>query len=260
MKVFLVPSSTDGDRRLHYVTSYLLNENVAVDAGCLGLWSTPDKQANIRHVFLTHTHIDHIATLPVFVENVYRETQEGVTVYGSRAVLDALQKHVFNDVIWPDFIGMSTPQSPFLRLQEIHSGQPVHVAGLSFTPFDVEHVVPTQGFVIEDGTSTVAITSDTGPADSYWGLISGYENLRAVFVEATFPNALSELAAVSKHLTPQQVAQELHKLNTPNRTADPVRVIAVHLKAQFHDRVADELRALNIAQLEVGVPGQVYEF
>lgn len=260
MRVFLVPTSTSGDRRLQYVSSYILNESVAIDAGCLGFWKTPDDQARITDLFLTHTHIDHVASLPIFVENVYRKKAEGVTVYGSRAVLDALRTHIFNDVIWPDFIELSRTEAPFLRLRELHSGQAVHVAGLRLTPFDVNHVVPTQGFIIEDDASTVVMTSDTGPADSYWKLISGYDNLKAVFLEATFPNALSELAAVSKHLTPEQVAQELHKLDRAGCSAEPVRIIAVHLKAQFHREVADELDALNIPELEVGVPGREYVF
>lgn len=260
MKVFLVPSSTSGHRPLQYVTSYIFNERVAIDAGCLGFWSTPDEQARIKHLFLTHTHIDHLASLPIFVENVYQQGLDGVTIFGSRAVLEALQQHIFNDVIWPDFIGMSTGEAPFLRLQEIHAGQSVQAGGLQFTPFDVDHVVPTQGFVIQDEAATVIVTSDTGPTDGYWKLISGYENLKAVFLEATFPNAFSELATASKHLTPEQVARELDKLNPTSAAEAPVRVIAVHLKARFQRQVAEELEALNIPGLEVGEPGREYVF
>ncbi len=73
MKVTLVPSSiaTGDEHPSQYLISYLINDALAIDAGSLGLYGTPQQQAMIKHVLITHTHIDHTATLPIFLENAY---------------------------------------------------------------------------------------------------------------------------------------------------------------------------------------------
>src|SRR5205823_12507757 len=72
MKVMLVPSAlTAGPRQ--YLTAFLVGDSVAIDAGSLGFYGSPAEQARIRHVFLTHTHLDHIASLPIFLENVSQD-------------------------------------------------------------------------------------------------------------------------------------------------------------------------------------------
>src|SRR6185436_12367272 len=96
-----------------YLTCALLNDTIALDAGSLGLYATPEQQARVRHVLLTHSHLDHVATLPIFLENVYEDRGDPVTVYGNAATLDALRRHFFNDTIWPDFVALSQDGHPF---------------------------------------------------------------------------------------------------------------------------------------------------
>ena len=92
------------------------------------------------------------------------------------------------------------------------------------TPVEVSHVVPTLGFLIEDGDSAVVIASDTGPTEALWRLANQTPHLKAVFLEAAFPDAMSALAQIAKHLTPALFGAEVRKL------ARPVPVVAVHLK------------------------------
>ena len=66
----------------------------------------------IRHVFLTHSHLDHTASLPIFIENAWTPTGECPRIYGSSETLDAVQRHIFNDVMWPDFVFLSTEDAP----------------------------------------------------------------------------------------------------------------------------------------------------
>ena len=65
MKVTILGSSGGASGSRQYVSSYLINESVAIDAGCLGLYGTPEQQACVRHVFLSHAHMDHVASLPL---------------------------------------------------------------------------------------------------------------------------------------------------------------------------------------------------
>ena len=65
---------------------------------------------------------------------------------------------------------------------------------------------------------------------------------------------MSDLAAVSKHLTPAMFAAEARKL------ARQVPFIAVHIKPRFYDQVVAELGGLDLADVQIGEPGATYEF
>jgi ribonuclease BN (tRNA processing enzyme) len=254
MKAFLIPSSIGGGPDHQYLTSWLVNDTVAIDAGCVGFWGSPQEQARVRHVLLSHTHMDHLASLPIFVENAYEAKAECVTVYGSRAVLDCCQEHVFNEKVWPDFVALSCGEKPFLRLAAFEAGETIELDGLRVTAVALDHVVPTVGFLVADGQSTVAFITDTAPTDEIWRRANAATDLKAVFLEATFPDELAWLAEVSKHLTPTALAREVAKLTRPTR------LVAIHLKARYRQQVIDELEALALPGLEIGQSGVTYTF
>lgn len=256
MKITLVPSSsgTPPAQAPQFLTSFLLNDTVALDAGSLGFYRQAQDQARIRHVLISHTHIDHIASLPIFVENVYEGRPDCVTVYGQADVLECLRSDLFNDRVWPDFLKLSRPEAPFLRVAEITPGIPIELDGLRITPVPVDHVVPTLGFIVEDRTGAVVFSSDTGPTQELWDRANALTNLKAVFLEVTFPNELAWLAKVSKHLTPEQFGGELKKLR------QPVSAFAVHLKARFRQSVAEEVLALGMPNVRLCEAGHTYTF
>jgi ribonuclease BN (tRNA processing enzyme) len=256
MRVTLVPSSIalDGEDPSQYLISYLINDSVAVDAGSLGLYGTPERQAAINHVLISHTHIDHTATLPIFIENAFEEQRECVTIHGSDHVLDCLCRDMFNDRTWPDFVALSKGDVKLLRLERLEPGLPVEIEGLRITPIPVNHVVPTLGFLIEDDHSSVLIASDTAATDLLWQRANEAARLDAVFLEAAFPNAMTPLANRSKHLTPEMFGHEIGKLNRP------VDVIAVHIKARFRDQIVAELNALGLPRLQIGAFGKAYHW
>jgi ribonuclease BN (tRNA processing enzyme) len=255
VNVTLLPSGfASRTEEQQFLTSFLVNDRLAVDAGSLGFYGTPPDQARVRHVLLSHLHIDHIASLPIFVENAYEGKGECVTVHAYADVLDGLRQHVFNERIWPDFMKLSRNQAPFLKLEPLEPGRTIELDGLRITPVPVNHVVPTLGYVIADDTATVVFPSDTGPTDAIWEHANAAANLKAVFLEATFPNDMAGLAQLSKHLTAATFAAEARKLH---RT---VPLIAVHIKARFYDQVVRELQALGLPNLEIGRQGKRYVF
>lgn len=257
MKVTLVPSAVGdtGEEQRQFLTSYIINDRVAIDAGCLGFYGTPKEQAAIKHVFISHSHIDHIASLPVFVENVYEGKCECVNVYASEPVLAALRNDLFNERIWPDFIALSqNTDTPFLKVHTLEPGKPIELEGLRITGIPVHHVVPTLGFIIDDGASAIAISSDTGPTDALWHRANAQANLRAVFLEVTFPEQLAWLAQLSAHLTPATFGNEAAKLQKK------VPVLAVHIKARFRAQVIAELQALGAANIDIAKFGASYTF
>lgn len=252
MEVQIVASSPETGIDKQYSSCYLINGTVAIDAGPLGFWETPEKQSGVRHVFLTHSHADHIATLPIFVENAYDPSTPAVTVHASAATLEVLRKSVFNDTVWPDFIRLSPPNRPFLVLKEVMAEQAIEVEGLRLLPVEVNHVVPTFGYIVTDGRSTVVFGADSGPTDRIWEVLRGTQQPRSVFLEASFPNAMTQLAVISAHMTPEMFGGEYRKM-------PPVeKVIAIHVKRRFRTAIEAELRELGIPGLELGESGKTY--
>jgi len=254
MKVRLLGSSVQDPARRQYVSSYLINGTVAIDVGCLGFYDTPQEQEAIKHVFLTHSHADHTASLPIFVENAWTPAGNCARVYGSAETLDAVQKHIFNDVVWPDFVALSKNMPPFLHVRRLEPEVPVEADGLRITAVPVHHVVPTVGYVVSDGKSAVIFGADSGPTHRIWEVAHQTPNLRAVFLEACFPNRLTGLAKTSLHLTADMFAGEVAKI------PKGVKIIAVHIKVRYREEVIRELHALQLPNLEIGECEKEYEF
>jgi ribonuclease BN (tRNA processing enzyme) len=236
------------------VSSYLINGTVAIDAGCLGFWGTPQEQEAINHVFLTHSHSDHTASLPIFVENAWTPAENCPVIYGSTETLDVVQKHIFNNHIWPDFIALSRSMPPFLLVCPIHAEVPVEADGLRITPVRVNHVVPTFGFVVSDGRSAVIFGGDSGPTERLWEIAHQTPGLRAVFLEACFPNSMTHLAEASLHMTPEMFGREVAKMQPA------ITVLAVHIKMRYRDEVIRELYKLQLPNLEIGECEKEYQF
>lgn len=256
MRVIIIPSSVTRveTARQQFLSAYLLNGTVAIDAGSLGFYRTPKEQARVKHVFLSHSHMDHVASLPIFIENSYLGDGNCATIYGSEATLDSVRRDLFNDRVWPDMLRISQIRPPYLRLQPIAAGQTVECDGLRVTPVPVDHVVPTFGYLVEEQGTTVVFSADTGPTEALWDRANACADVKAAFLEVTFPNDMAWLADLAKHLTPEQFAREARKLK------HPARVVALHLSARVRHQVVKELRALDLPNMEIVRLGKVYRF
>jgi cAMP phosphodiesterase len=254
VKLTLIESSVGPGPRQQILASYLINDEVVIDAGSVGYFSPLEVQKKIRHVFISHSHIDHIASLPIFVDNVYEQGPDCPTIHASRHTLSCLQSDIFNDRLWPDMVRLSMQESPFLRFEESQSEVTVEAGNLQVTPVPLDHLVPTFGFIIADDSAAIAIVSDTSPTERIWELINQTPNLKAVFLEASFPNHMEWLAERAMHLTPSLFAAEQAKLERD------VPVFAIHIKTAFDAQVKSELRALNLPRLQIADPGHTYDF
>jgi ribonuclease BN (tRNA processing enzyme) len=254
MRIRICGSSVRDSAERQYVSSYLINGTVAIDAGCLGLSGTPQEQEAIKHVFLTHSHCDHTASLPVFVENAWTPAGNCPCIYGSADTLDDVQNHIFNNLMWPDFIALSKNMPPFLNVRRIMAEETVKADGLRITPVGVNHVIPTFGFVVSDGDSAVIFGGDSGPTERLWEIAHQTPGLRAVFLEACFPNSMTNLAKASLHMTPEMFFREVAKMPAG------VEIVAVHIKVRYREQVVRELLALELPHLIVGECEKEYTF
>jgi len=251
MKIKVIGSSVDGNP-CQFSASYVINDRIAIDAGSIGFMSVA-AQKRIKHVLISHSHLDHIASLPVFIDNIYEPGPDCVIVYGRPSVIECLQQNFFNDRVWPDVLRLSREESPFVKFAALENTNPVELGGITVTPVDLDHVVPTFGFIIDDGESAVAVVSDTGPTKEVWELANRNTRLKRVLIESAFPNSMAWLAEKTKHLTPELMRDEYHKLDRE------VPLLVVHIKPAFYEQVTAELNSLNLPTLEISAPNREYE-
>ena len=198
-----------GDLR---TTSMLIDSDLLIDAGT-GLGTlTLEELSRIDHVFLTHSHLDHIACLPLMVDSVARMRDKPLTVYATLATLSILKGHVFNWSIWPDFTRVPNAERPFMRFETISIGQPKDLGGRTVTPIPAAHVVPAVGFWLDSGQGSLVYTGDTTSNDEFWSIVNEIHNLRYLIIETAFSDAQQAIAIASKHLCPCMLADELKKM------------------------------------------------
>ena len=243
-----------GSVKGRHLSSFLLNGSIALDAGALTQTLTLEEQTRVRHVIVSHAHLDHNCALAFFADNIYGRVEEPAFVYGTSPVLAALRQHMFNDVLWPDFSRLPNDDSPTLRFQEIQEEQPFTINEFTFTPLAVNHITPTVGFLIEDGKSAIIYSSDTGPTNRIWEVANQRKNLKAIITEASFPNEEEERAEVSGHMTPGLLKRDLLKLN------GRVRILITHVKPSHRGRIERQLRSLGLGRIELVQQGKSYRF
>jgi ribonuclease BN (tRNA processing enzyme) len=252
MNITILPSGSNNQFEWQYATSYLINDTVAIDAGCIGLYGSPDDQSRIENVFLTHSHADHIGTLPIFLENTFRTEGEDILIHGHADTVQALQQDIFNDRIWPDYFRFSSREKPRLRLNVLEQEKTVTAGGLKITPVTVNHVISTFGYIVEDSRSVVVFGADSGPTARIWDIARRNDQLKTAFIEVTFPNEMEALAVKLGHLTAGLFAAEIVKL------PPEVSVIATHIKPRYHQTIIAELEALQLPHVVIGIPGKQY--
>ncbi len=225
-----------GGRHLR-TTSFLVDGDVLVDAGSGVGDLTLTELARIDHVFVTHSHLDHVTSIPFLVDTVGGMRSRPLTVYATGATLEILRNHLFNWSIWPDFTEIPTAQAPFMRYQEIEVGQTVALGGRRFTVLPAIHAVPAVGYHLDSGAGSLVFTGDTGPNDELWRIVNRIANLKVLIIETAFSNKERHLAEVSRHLCPSMLAEELAKFE---RRAE---VWITHLKPGEIELIMEEVEA-----------------
>lgn len=202
-----------GGRQLR-TTSFLVDSDILLDAGTgVGELSLAEMSL-IDHIFITHSHLDHINSIPFLVDTVGAARDKPVTVHATPDTLAIMRAHVFNWKIWPDFSEVPSKDAPFMRFQSMHLGETVNLAGRHFTSLPANHVVPAVGYRLDSGLNSLVFTGDTTTNDPLWKVVNGIGNLKYLIIETAFCNRERDLAIVSKHLCPSLLADELGKLES----------------------------------------------
>lgn len=205
-------------------TTFLLDHDILIDAGTgVGDLSLAEMSV-IDHIFVTHSHLDHIACIPFMVDSVGFMRKEPLTVHATAEVIQILKEHIFNWKVWPDFSQIPNAEHPCLRYQEIKVGETVRINGRKITPLPANHVVPAVGFHLDSGAASLVFSGDTTTCDMLWEAVNRINNLQYLIVETAFSNGEFDLAVNSKHYCPSLLAKDLLKLKR-----DP-KIFITHLK------------------------------
>ena len=258
MRIQLLHSTLDSQGHAtseQRLTCFLIDECVAVDAGSIALATSGEQREKVRDIIVTHPHMDHIASLPIFIDDLFPTLESPIRVYATQEVVDLLERDIFNWNVYPRFSELRNDYGPVMEYVPIPTGEEFKVAHLTVTAVEVNHIVPTVGLVVSDGDKTVALSSDTYETDEFWNVINRASSLDVLLIEASFPDSMAKLAEVSRHFTPASLQRELRKLNHKG-----VEILAVHLKPAYRQVIIDELKGLSIPGLEVMEPGRIYDW
>lgn len=252
MKFRIVPSTSDGQVQL--LTTYLINDTLAIDAGAIAIGLSHEEQLRIRSIIITHAHLDHVFSLPLYLTNLFDEIREPVRLYATQSDFDALENYLFTPRVWITLDTMRNEQTDLISFHPIKSDESFFAEELKITPVQVTHTVLTHGLIVEDDKSALLFTSDTGPTERIWQKAKSCDKLRAIFIDLSFPNRMTELARVSQHHSPATLLEEMSKM------APDIPIFAVHVKAAYRDQVIEEIESLNNPRIVAAEIGREYEF
>lgn len=202
-----------GGRHLR-TTSLLVDHDILIDCGTGVADLSIAELAQIDHVFLTHSHMDHIACLPLLVDTAGDMRNRPLIVHAQAATEEILRAHVFNWAIWPDFTEIPDAEQPWLRFEPLEIGRPVVLQGRRIVPLPANHTVPAAAFQLSAGNASLVFSGDTGPCPELWQAVNAIDNLRTLIIETAFSNRERKIAAASLHLCPSMLLEELRHLQS----------------------------------------------
>lgn len=241
--------------RERFTTCLALDDDILLDAGTgianLGL----EELRRIRHVFLTHSHLDHVAGLALLADAaMIGNNGAGITVHATQPVIDILKKHLFNWHLWPDFGAIPDAQRPTLRWQTMAYGDTVALDGRLITPHAVNHMPGSSAWWVRNADGGFLFTGDMGSTPALWQVFAQEKLLRHVIVDCSFVNADRALADISLHFCPQTLMQDL-------RDMPPApEILIYHLKPGQEDLIMGELAADGKRPFRAVRNGDIFEY
>ena len=234
-------------------TSFLLDENVLIDAGTGVGDLSLDEMAKVDHVLLTHSHLDHIAALPLMLDAIAaRRLASGagpLKVHALPGTIAALKVHIFNNLIWPDFSAIPSTDAPLMRFVPIAVGEVLYVGGKSVEVLPAVHTVPAVGFAAHSDSGYWVFSGDTGRNPAFWERVNQMP-VALLVIETAFSDREQALAQRSLHLAPQMLAEELEHIGADRRY--PIYI--THTKPAETGLIMEEIRRFDVAPRQQGAP------
>ncbi len=218
-------------------TCFLVDDDILLDCGTGAGDLELEALKAIDHVFVTHAHLDHIASIPLLIDSVGESRCFPLTVYGTPETIRILRSHIFNWLVWPDFTAIPNRHRPFLRFQPVKVGEQVQLGARTITAMPAHHTVPAVGYCLDSGSGQLLYTGDTTYSKALISAINGLSRLRHLIVETAFPDEQHGLALASRHLCPNLLGTLLEEIEvSPD-------VYISHLKPGVGERIMSQIAA-----------------
>jgi len=237
----------------HNITSFLLEKNILIDAGTVTQALTLEEQLRIEYIFVTHAHLDHIRDIAFLADNLYYgKRKKPLVILSSKGIIESIRRHLFNNVIWPDFSKIPSVKEPLIRFQVIVPGRKKDIGDFQVRAVNLNHTVETLGFVIQTKEKAVVFMGDTGPTEAVWKLVKAARDIKAVFIETSLPGSMQNIADKTGHLTPISLNSELRKL----KAARP-EIYLYHMKPRYAEEIRQEVAVIQDRKIHIIEDGQV---
>lgn len=233
---------------------FLVEDRIAIDAGALTETLSLAEQNAISHILVSHSHIDHLSTLPFLLDNVLSTRRSPIRLRGPGETIKAIQRHLFNDVIWPDFTQISNGTTRILEMEPLECGQTLRIGEIEITPVPMEHTVVCHGHLLQAPDAAVVICSDTVSTAGLSPLLERAVNLKAVVLETSFPRRMARIAQLSQHLSTDSFVRA-SAIVPPG-----VELLVSHLKPEYADEIREEILGLGRQGLSLLEQDRVYRF
>lgn len=216
-------------------TSFLIDDDILIDAGTGVGDLTLDEMRRIRYIFITHSHLDHIASIPLLADTLFDDLiGRPLVVHALPATIKALKEHIFNWSVWPDFTELPHKTNAVLRLETMSAGSVLDVEGRQIEMISVNHSVPGVGYCVQSEDKVFAFSGDTTSNENFWARLNTYASLDLLIVETAFTEEDIELAKIAFHYCPSLLAADLPKLR------HPCPVYLSHLKPGSEQRIIEQ--------------------
>jgi len=217
-------------------TTFLLDDRLLIDAGTGVELLRMEQMLAIEDIVITHAHLDHIIGLPLMLATIFDQHTRPINIYALPEVVKALQEHIFNWTIWPDYTCLPA-EKPIIQLHSVSIGEQLNLQGKTIEVIPAEHPSPTVGYLVSDDNSSFAFSGDSGINPALWPILNRKQP-DLIIIDVSFTDEVNELARLSGHLTPSHLAKELEQLD------QPTRIMITHLKPGFEDMIMQQCRKL----------------
>jgi HD-GYP domain-containing protein (c-di-GMP phosphodiesterase class II)/ribonuclease BN (tRNA processing enzyme) len=234
---------TSGSKATSQATTCVkVSKHCVIDAGNI-IAGMGTHVYDIEHIFLTHSHFDHIIDIPFLADLFVIKKKVPLKIYGLKETLYNLRQFIFNHHIWPNFeeIHLLHSDDFTVKFIEIHPNQCYEIDGITLTPFKTNHTNGSCGYLIEQNKHAVLFTSDTYKCQEIWDMLDAYPHIHSLVVDVSFPSSYEQLAHDSKHMTPKILAEELLLCKRKD-----FRIFPIHLKPTLESTIKYEIKELGI--------------
>lgn len=230
-------------------TCVRVSKHCVIDAGNL-INALGEDVFVIEHIFLTHSHLDHIIDIPFLADLFVTQKSISLKIYALKETLDDLRQFIFNHRIWPNFeeISLIGHANKAIELIEIELDLPYIIDGVTLTPFKTNHTQGSCGYVIEKNNAGILFTADTYKCPKIWDLLDRHAHIHSLVIEVSFPSSFDQLASNSQHLTPKLLESELRECRR-----NDFAIYVMHLKTLFAPTIIHELKTAQLLPKNIQV-------